>query len=297
MATPDLNHLAVFVAVAQAGSFTGAARALGVPKSTISRAIAGLEDAMGVRLVHRTTRHVALSTTGAALYDRAAAPLAQLRASFGELPDLEDEPSGDLRITAPVDVAAALLSDVVARFTARYPGIRIDLALTNRVIDLVTERFDVAFRIWTTARMRDSSLLAQKAMPLSIQLFASPSYLARRGTPRAPADLAGHEWVEVHGASTVRLENAGAVETLRLRGRITSDDMSFTREALRAGAGIGLLPAFLADTDVVSGALVRVLPRWTVPTGALWIVSPSVRQMPKKVVAFRRFALEALKAR
>jgi len=297
MGTADLNHVAVFVAVAEAGSFTGAARALGVPKSSISRAIAGLEAELGVRLLHRTTRQVSLSTTGAALYERAAAPLSQLRSSLGELPDLEDEPSGDLRVTATADIATALLADVIARFTARYPGVRVDLWLTNRVVDLVAEGFDVAFRIWRSGRLRDSSMLAQKVMPLSIQLFASPSYLARRGAPRSPADLASHDWLEIRKSGPLRLESGDAVETVVGKGRLVSDDMFFAREALRAGVGIGVLPAFLAEPDVVAGALVRVLPRWTVPTGALWMVSPSGRHVPKKVSAFRRFALEALKAR
>lgn len=297
MGTPDLNQLAVFVAVARAGSFSGAARALGLPKSSISRAIAGLEGDMGVRLLHRTTRQVSLSTTGRALFERAAMPLAQLRASLGDLPELEDEPSGDLRVTAPVDTGTAILADVVARFTARYPAVRVDMWLTNRVVDIVGEGFDVAFRIWTRGRLKDSSLHAQKATDLAVQLFASPSYLARRGTPRAPADLADHDWVHYRGSPRIELADGGESAVVSGKTRVVFDDMFFGREVLRGGVGIGMLPAFLADGDVAAGTLVRVLPRWQLSGGAIWIVSPGGKHAPRKTQAFRHFALEALRSR
>jgi DNA-binding transcriptional LysR family regulator len=298
MATPDLNHLSVFVAVAQTGSFTGAAKKLGVPKSTVSRAIAALEDAMDVRLIHRTTRKVSLSTTGSAVYERVAPALSTLQTSLGNLPELEDAPSGDLRITAAIDFGATVLAELVTRFTARYPAVRVDVWLSNRVVDLVAEGFDLAFRVSTSARLKDSSLTMQKASPLALQLFASPSYLARRGTPRAPGELAGHDWVVYRGAGALRLESGSEVATVApAAGHIQCDDMFFTRSALRAGAGIGMLPSFVVDEDLASGQLVRVLSRWDMRSGYLWIAAPGGKHPPRKVAAFRSFALEALRSR
>jgi DNA-binding transcriptional LysR family regulator len=127
--------------------------------------------------------------------------------------------------------------------------------------------------------------------------FAAPGYLARRGTPRTPADLAAHDWVVYNGIASIRLENAGEVARLDPRGRVVCDDMSFVRAALGAGAGVGVLPTFLAEADVASGALVRVLPRWTMPMTDLWIVSTAARHAPRKVTAFRDFVIESLRAR
>jgi DNA-binding transcriptional LysR family regulator len=296
MATPDLNHVSVFVAVGRHGSFTAAAKVLGVPKSTVSRAIASLEAEMGVRLLHRTTRQVSLSTTGAALYERAAPALSSLQSALGELPELEDEPSGTLRITANVDFGTTVLADLVTRFTTRYPAVRVDVWLTNTVIDLVAEGIDVAFRIWRAPRLADSSLLAQKASPMAFQLFAAPTYLVRRGTPRSPDDLEAHDWVGFRDIPP-RLSGPGGAVTLRWAPRFACDDMFFARELLRTGAGIGLLPTFLAEPDVAAGLVVRVLPRWDMPVGTMWVVSPSARHLSRKVKAFRAMALETLRAR
>lgn len=295
MATIDLNHLSVFGAVGESASFSVAARRLGLPKSSVSRAVAKLEAAVGVRLVHRTTRHVALSTAGKALYEKTAPLLATLRQSIGDLPELEEQPSGRLRVTATIDFGAAVLAEVVARFVARYPGVEVELRLTNELVDLVAESIDVALRISST-RLKDSSLTAKKAGPVTLQLFAAPAYLARRGTPRVPRDLDGHEWVGFRAARAVRLEGPGGPIDVRPQGRITCDDMSFLRAAVLEGAGIGVLPAFLTHADVAAGRLVRLLPRWNMLSGYLWIVSPGARHVPRKVSAFTQLVLETMRA-
>lgn len=206
MAAIDLNLLPIFVAVAETSSFSAAAAKLRIPKSTVSRGVANLEDAMGVQLFHRTTRHVALSTAGTALLERSAALLAALQQSVSDLPELQAEPSGVIRVTAPIDFGSAVLADIVARFSARY----------------------------------------------------------------------------------------SAVET---RGRIVCDDMFFMRESLRAGAGIGILPTFVAAAEVTAGNLICALPRWSALAGQLWIVSPGGNHPARKVVAFRDFVVESLRSR
>ncbi len=291
----DLNLLAVFEAVARTASFSAAAKELGLPKSSVSRAVARLEADLDVQLLFRTTRHVAPSAAGTALYDRVAPLLGSIRGALGDLPEREEQPSGELRVTAPVDLGELFLSEVVTRYTARYPAVSVDLHLTGRVVDLVAEGFDVALRV--AAKLQDSTLVVRKAAPIVMQLFASPVYLARRGTPRTEADLDDHEWVAFRsGPQKLRVgEVKGATPALP-RARIRCDDLLFVRDAVRAGAGLGLLATFVAEPDVAAGKLVRVLPRYERRAGYLHIVSPAAKHVPRKVTAFRDLVLDVLKA-
>ncbi|WAS99341.1 LysR family transcriptional regulator [Nannocystis punicea] len=295
MTTVDLDRLARFVAVVDTASFSAAARRLGLPKSSISRGIVGLEQAMGVRLLHRTTRRVAVTTAGAALYERTAPLVAALQRSLAELPEREEQPSGRLRVTATVDFGAAVLADIVARFVARYPSVEVDMRLANNVVDLVAESIDVAFRI-ARRPLGDASFTARKLGTIDVQLYASPAYLARRGTPRNQRELAGHAWVAYRGGPALRLDGPGEAFVLKPSGPIVCDDMSFARQALRAGVGLGILPNFYAEPDVAAGLLVRVLPRWTTQTGALWLMCAGGKHLPRKVSAFREFVIEALRS-
>lgn len=294
--TIDLNLLPLFTAVAESSSFSAAAEKLGLPKSSVSRGIAGLEGELGVRLFHRTTRRVSLSTAGAAFLDRISSPLATLQQSVGDLPDLDAEPSGRLRVTAAVDFGSTVLAEIVARFVALYPRVHVELRLMNAQVDLVAEGFDMALRI-ATRQMKSSSLVARNAGVVTMQLYASPSYLALRGTPRRPRDLGLHTWVLFPTTQTLRLAGPGKPITVTPEGRIHCDDMFFVREVIRHGAGIGVLPSFLATDEVSAGHLVRVLPRWNVPTGQLWVVYHGAQHLPRKVIAFRDFVLDSLKAR
>lgn len=293
----ELDLLAVFAAVASARSFSGAARRLGMPNSSVSRRVARLEAALGVRLLHRTTRSVSLSTAGTALYDRIAPLLAALSEATSELPERTEQPSGDLRVTAPADLGAPLLAEIAGRYLARYPGVRVDLHLTNRVVDVVAEGFDVALRMARALRP-SASLVARRAVTVPSHLYAAPAYLARRGTPRTPRDLAEHDFVIFRGfPRQLELTGPGERAMLEPRGRMSCDDLLFARDAARAGAGLALLPAFHAEPDVLSGALVRVLPRWQQAGATLFVVYPLSRSVPRKTTAFRDLVLEVLKAR
>jgi DNA-binding transcriptional LysR family regulator len=291
----DLNLLTLFEAVARTASFSAAARELGMPKSSASRGVARLEDALGVQLLFRTTRQVSLTAAGTALYDRVTPLLASLTGALGELPEREEAPRGTLRITAPVDLGVLFLAEVVTRYTARYPAVSVEVSLTGRVVDLVKEGFDVALRV--SARLADSTLVVRRAAPVTLRHFASPLYLARRGTPRAEADLAGHDLVVFRGGPDRLRVGAPRPAVAGAPPRIVCDDFLFARDAVRAGAGIGLLPAFLAEADVVAGRLVRVLPRLERPAGHLHLVTPAAKHVPRKVTAFRELVLELLKAR
>lgn len=287
----DLNLLTLFVTVAETASFSEAARRLALPKSSVSRGVANLEASLGTQLLHRTTRHVSLSTAGAALYERSAPLLARLREAVGTLPEREEEPSGELRLTAPHDIGAMFLADALARFAARYPSVRVDSRLTNRNVELVAEGFDLALRA-ARGKLSDSSLSARKLATVELQLFAAPTYLARRGTPRVPEDLSDHDFVLFRG-----MKRFGEFELQEKKARLVSDDMLFIREAVKAGFGIGAFPTFLAQADVTSGQLTRVLARHTLTASTLYMLYPQTQHLPRKVSAFRDFLIEYLKGK
>ncbi len=292
----DLDLLTVFEAVARTRSFSAGARELRIPKSSASRAVARLEAEVGVPLLFRTTRQVSPSADGTALYDRVAPLLESLRAAVRALPRPEEAPSGTLRVTAPVDLGVLLLAEVVTRYAARYPAVTVDLHLTGRVVDLVAEGFDVALRVAT--KLADSTLVARRAAPIVLQLFASPLYVARRGAPRGDADFPAHDWVVFRsGPQRLRVPVPRQAEAEHPRARIVCDDLLFARDAVRAGAGIALLPTFMAEADVVAGTLVRVAPRYERTAGQLHIVTPAAKHVPRKVTAFRELVLELLRTR
>jgi DNA-binding transcriptional LysR family regulator len=292
----DLNLLTLFEAVARSASFSAAAGELGLPKSSVSRGVAALEAELGVQLLFRTTRQVSPTEAGTALYDRISPLLREVKSALGELPEREEGPSGTLRVTAPADVGALFLADVVTRYTARYPVVSVDLHLTGRVVDLVAEGFDAALRVG--AKLEDSTLVTRRVAPIVLQLFASPVYLAHKGTPRSEAELAGHEWVIFRsGPQKLRVASPREAIGVSARGRITCDDLLFARDAVRGGAGLALLPTFVAAPDVRAGRLVRVLPRYERQAGWLHVVTPAAKHVPAKVTAFRELIVEILNAR
>jgi DNA-binding transcriptional LysR family regulator len=287
----DLNLLTSFVLVARTSSFSQAARMMGVPRSSISRQIAQLEGSLGVQLFNRTTRQVALSTAGAALHERIAPQLEQLRSSLGSLPERDELPSGELRLSAPPDVGAILLPDALAGFAVRHPGVNLDVRLSSRYVDLVAEGFDVALRI-AAGRLPDSSLVARRLCQLEAGIYAAPAYLARRRPIRTAQDTEDHDWVLFRDRPP-----PAPFPRPRQRARVSADDMMFMVRAVGAGLGLGLLPAFLAAGAVASGRLVRVLPRVSPRTGALhslYFVHARARNVPRKVTALRDHLIEYL---
>lgn len=285
--TIDIEGLVLFVAVAESASFSAAGRALAMAKSSVSRGVTRFEESTGAQLLHRTTRKVSPTTTGAALLERVAPLVRALRLALASLPEKDEEPAGDLRLSAPNDIGVTLLSELVAHFSARYPRVHVDVELTSRQVDLVSEGFDLALRA-SGPRLADSSLVMRKIVSFDVQFFASPSYLARRGAPRTLADLNRHDLV-IFRPMRFPAFRPGT----RFPGRvIRADDFLFVREAIKAGGGIGLLPSFFAHIDLAAGALARVLPRHVVPAGQFALLHPRARQLPRKVTAFRDFLLD-----
>ncbi len=297
MAELNLDDLAVFVRVVTSGGFASAARAMGTPTSTVSRAITRLESQAGVRLLHRTTRTVRPTTEGRDLYSSIAPAVTTLRAAARSLEPATKKPKGRLRVAVPNDLAAAFLSDVFVAFAERHPLVDLDVALSNRHIDVVAEGFDVAVR--ATARLVDSSLVARKLGDVEHRLYASPKYLGERGAPASVAELAPHRCVVFRGSELVRtwtLRGPDGVTQVDVRGRIGGDDFTFVRAIVVAGGGIGLLPHVNCAADLAAGRLVRILPDVHARGASLYMLYPSKKNLPSRVIAFRDFVVESFRS-
>ena len=284
----DLDGIAVFVKVVQAGSFSAAARRLGFPNTTVSAKVARLEKRLGVTLIQRTTRKLHVTPAGRSYFERCLRALEEIEAGEAEMTLSAAEPRGLLRITAPGDVAHGLLPQLIGRFLERYPQTRVELLVANRVLDLVAEGVHLGVR---GAALHDSSLVARRFMTVSGALWASPAYLAKREAPRTPADLARHEFIRFprFGARELRLTDGRSRVDLPAHGRLAIDDLETIRNLALQGRGIAMLTDYLAR----DARLVRVLPRWTWMAGALSFVYPGQRFVPANVRAFIDTALEA----
>ena len=297
MAELNLDDLAVFVRVVDHGGFASAARELGEPTSTVSRAIARLEARSGVRLLQRTTRTVRPTSEGQDLYASIAPAVTTLRGAAQALEPSTRKPKGRLRVTAPNDLCSSFLSDVIVAFVDRYPLVSLDFTLSNQHSNLVSEGFDVALR--AAARLSDSSLVARKLGDLELRLYTSPRYAKRHGVPASPDDLHQHKCIVFRATELVRtwsLRGAPGDANPEILGRIGGDDFSFVRAIIAAGGGIGILPHINAAADEASGRLVRVLPEYHLRGATLYILYPSIRNVPTRVTAFRDFVIEAFDA-
>lgn len=293
MTTIDLGLLQPFLAVAELGSFSAAAGRLGLEKSSVSRAVARFERAIGTALFHRTTRRVVLSGAGQSVYARLREPYASLEGAVKGLAGLAEAPTGRLVLTAPADFGAAFVADVVARFVELYPEVAVELRLTSEVLDLVAGGIDAAIRI-STKRLRDSTMKARNVGQVRLGLFASPAYLQRRGVPRTPADTAGHAFIEFPSTRALRLAGPSGVLDLTTAGRVSCNDMFFVHHAVLAGIGLGVLPHFLAEREVSRERMVNLFPTWTAISGSIWFLTPASRMPSRAVAAFRELLVESL---
>ena len=280
----DLNHLRLFVQVADSEGFTPAAAALGMQRSSVSRGIAALERELDVQLFQRSTRSVVLSSTGEALYAKVAGHLASLEDALEALPERQEEPSGQLRVTVPHDLGADVFPRAMAGFARRFPKVQVNATVTNRVVDLVAEGFDAALRPGPD-RLPDSSLKALRLSSAAAGVYASPSYLARSGTPRTLDEAKHHDWVL--GPAGARLPIA-----LERPPVLVGDDMMFVRAAVVEHLGLGFLPSFLVSRSVVSGHLVRVLLGESIPRFFIYLLMPPTQHAPRKLRVFRDYLLE-----
>ena len=290
----DLNRVSIFVRVVESASFTAAARALALPKSSVSRAVATLEESLGVRLLQRTTRKLQLTDAGRVYHQRVRGAVAGIHEATVDVADLGNEPRGLVRLTAPHE-ASQFLPEILAPFVKRYPGVQIELSLTGRYVDLVQEGFDLAVR---AGRLVDSSLIARKIGDSDAALFAAPSYLRRRKRPASFADLANHDFVVhggVRGRTTLRMVGPAGPESVEVSGPLAADELAFVLKAATIGVGIAILPEMLGADAVARGRLARVLPEYHLSGGGLFIVLPSTTNLPARVALLRDFLTDEIK--
>ncbi len=290
----DLNHITAFVRVVEAGSFTAAARALELPKSSVSRSVAQLERELGILLMQRTTRKLSLTDAGRQYFDRARVALGELDDASASVANLGSEPRGVVRLTAPVDIAVMMLTGIVRDYLAAHPKVTVDLTLGGRRVDLVEEGIDIAVR---AGALGDSSLVARKVATTELGLYASPEYLERRGRPRTLGDLAAHDCVLFRagrGGARWQLTGPDGDESVHVDGRVRADEMSFVQAAVAAGLGIGMLPSFRCTEQPSHHAIERVLPTHAVKGTPVSVVTTSVRTESLAVASFRKFLIERL---
>jgi DNA-binding transcriptional LysR family regulator len=280
----DLNDVVVFATVVRTGSFTGAGRELRLPKSTVSRKVSELEARLGARLLQRTTRSLSVTDAGRAYYEHASRIVAELDAGTAAVQELEEAPRGQLRIAAPLNFG--LFASALSSFVARYPGVEVEVVCSDRLVDLVEERFDVAIR---ASRLKDSTLVARPLGLFRSFMVASPGYVAANGEPRQPKDLTKHACL-VFGAGAergyFRLTRKGKEETIAVSGRVVANDFELLHGAAKDGLGLAMLPFSRIATDLAAGLLVRVLPEWSTATFPIHAVYPSTRNLSPKVRAF-----------
>lgn len=287
-----LNDMALFVEVVKAMSFRRAADAIGVPNSTLSRRVSALEKAIGLRLLHRTTRKLELTEAGQIYFERCKRIVDEAKLAHEQLGELLAQPSGVLRASLPVDFATIYLAPLIAEFARRYPGISFEFDLTPRRVDLVTEPFDVAIRM---GESQDSALIARRLASLPTHLYASPGYLERAGEPAQPSDLATHECLGFRAAKSMvwRLSRSDAAVEVEAGGRFLLNSVGMMRRLATLDMGIVVLADAMAADDVATGRLRQVLPDWQGPPVPVYAVTET-RLLPAKTQRFIEFLHERL---
>lgn len=287
---PDLYGLlpdvVLFVAVAGAKSFSRAAKALGMPVSTLSRRIADFESKLGIQLLVRSTRQVELTEPGARYFERCQLIVDAAQAAHAELRGQVDHPGGSLRISVTQDFALTYLTAMFADFSSRYPDVSFELDLTPRPVDLIGEGFDLAIRMGT---LPDSQLFARRIGTSLLALYAAPAYLKRAGSPKSPADLSAHQCLRlrgpVGGQARWTLERGEQVESVPVKGGWAANSMRFLLELATKGLGVIAIDRALARSALDSGALVRVLPEWSPPPVPVHALTPS-KLLPARTKVF-----------
>ncbi len=285
-----LAAIEAFVRVAEAQSFSEAARRLRSSKSAVSRNVGALESELGVRLFHRTTRSLTLTEAGRGYFERATRILADLEEANLAVGQLQSAPRGRLRVSAPMSFGFLHLAPALPDFLARYPEVAVDLAMNDRFVDLIDEGFDVAVRI---GALEDSSLIARRLAPIRRVVCASPAYFEARGLPLSPEDLKGHECLfnsNIASSQEWRFTAPdGKSWPVEVKGRLSANNGDALRAAALQGLGIVNLPTFIVGGDLQAGALVTALDEFISQDMAMSAVYPHSRHLSPKVRAFVDF--------
>lgn len=290
----DFNESAVFVKVVQAGSFSEAARQIGLPTSTVSTRVSRLEKRLGITLLQRTTRRLSLTEAGKVYYHHASQGLSYLLEAEAAVDEARKQPQGRLKVTAPADLGDNLLANLILRTQQEFPELEVELLLTDRYIDLVAEGIDVAIR---TGDLRDSTLVAKSLGSIRWQLFASRDYLKEAGLLEMPQDIQNHHCLQFTpmGRDAWVLENGVSQIAIPLKARTIVNSISVVKAMVENGQGIALLPSYVSRESLINGGLLRVLPSWQAKSNPVHLVYPKQRFMSPKLRAFLDLAQDELR--
>ena len=288
----DLNDMLFFAEVVERGGFAAAGRALGVPKSRLSRRVAELEAQLGVRLLQRTTRKLSLTAIGETYLRHCLALRESAQAAADAVAEVQTEPRGTIRVVCPVTLAQTVLGDVLPIYLARHPQVQVEMEVNNRVVDLLEEGVDVALRVRLTLEA-SGSLVVKRLDEGSSVLVASPALLARQGTPLTVEEAGRLDSVAMSatdGVSSIDLTHTdGRKAVLQQRPRLIADDLLTLKLAVLGGSGMCSLPDYMCEDELRDGRLVRLLSEWTRPVGVVHAVFPSRRGLSPAVRSFLDF--------
>lgn len=295
----DLQQLRTFAAVVDEGSFAGAARALDLAPSQVTRAVSALEVTLGARLLQRTTRKVALTEAGATYLDRVRPLLADFDHAADELRSATGAVRGTVRVTASVAFGQAVLVPLLPALHAEYPGLEVDLLLTDAVVDVIAQRIDVALRLGPAV---DSSLVGLRLKPVRFRVVASPGYLRKHGRPRTPTDLAACDCLRFplpgYRTQWTLRDREGRIESVAVRGWLVMSSALALHRAALDGLGPALLGDWLTDADLAAGRLVDLFPKHEATAtnfdSAVWLLYASREHVPHRARVFVDFVKQRL---
>ncbi|MEM7160601.1 MAG: LysR family transcriptional regulator [Myxococcota bacterium] len=293
----NLNDLRSFVRVVELGTFAAAAKDEGVPRSTITRRIARLEEAVGVELVRRSARAFVLTEDGRRLHRLTSGAMRELANAALALETIADQPRGKLVVAAPDFGRTETFARLMVTYRRRFPEVELEFRIDNRVVDLVHEGVDVAFRAYSDRIPGTSDLMSRVYDLPPASFYASPDYLERRGTPASLADLRDHDYVSFSApaGSHITLTSSTATERFEFPAvTLSANDMLLVRALIESGGGVALLPNFVAEPSVERGALTGVLSQWSLDSGRIALVWPSSRHLAPRIRAFVELAGEFL---
>ncbi|MBF0187668.1 MAG: LysR family transcriptional regulator [Magnetococcales bacterium] len=288
-----LTQMELFTQVATLESFSGAARRMRLSNGAVSKGVAALEERLGVRLLNRTTRRLSLTDAGRAYLEQCRRILAEVAEAEASVSSMWTEPRGPLRLNAPMSFGVLHLARQVADFLTLYPEITIEMAMTDRKVNVVDEGFDMVVRI---GQLRDSSLIARKLAPARLVVCASPDYVARYGEPQVPADLSTCPtllYTNVNPADVWHFQGPDGEVTVKVNGRLWVNNGDAIREAALQGVGLAIMPTFIVGKDLQAGRLISLLPEYRLPELGVYALYPHNRHLSAKV----RILVDFLKKR
>lgn len=290
----DLNEISFFVQVVQSGSFSKAALQLNIPKSTISHKVASLEKRLGITLIQRTTRQQNITSAGRAYYEKCVQALEEIKTAESALSASQSEPQGMLRITAPAELGGTVLPEIISKYTHQFPRVEVELLLTDRQVDLLSEKVDLAIRV---GQLKDSSLRAKKVGSVYFAPFASPEYLKSRSHPLQPKDLKSHDVLRFTplAQELQRMTGPRGSVPITFHSRVAANSLEIIRNLAVQGEGIAFLPTYYCYPEVKEGRLIRLLGEWKTAVNPVHFVSPAQKYPRPLLSAFMSLAIHDLR--